>query len=69
MLWHEGRSCEQYDDSPEGVVSKTAEQRVKEVSKRCPGLKGKCRVRIAKDGGCDHVSFPESTAFGWREVL
>ena len=68
MLWHDERSCEQYDDSPEGVVSKTAEQRVKEVSKRCPGLKGKCGVRIAKDGGCDHVSSPKSTGMRSRDI-
>lgn len=55
MLWHEGRTCQQYDDSPEGEIIRTTKQRVKEMSKPCPGKNGRCGARIMKEGGCDMV--------------
>lgn len=56
MLWHEGRTCQQYDDSPEGEIIRTTEQRVRKMSKLCPGKNGRCGARIMKAGGCDMVS-------------
>lgn len=54
MVWHEGYSCERYEDShPDAEVRRTNEERLRKVVKKCPG-KG-CGWYVEKDGGCGHM--------------
>ena len=52
--WHEGYTCDRYDDShPDASVLRTSEERVRALAKKCPG-EG-CKYFVEKDGGCDSM--------------
>ena len=52
--WHTGYTCEEFDDShPAAQTLRTSEERIKRISKACPGVG--CGRRVQKDGGCDHM--------------
>lgn len=52
--WHNGLTCEEYDDrNPAAHSVRSSEDRIKKISKACPGVG--CGRRVIKDGGCDHM--------------
>nr|CAG8448437.1 11397_t:CDS:10 [Entrophospora candida] len=50
-LWHEGLTCEQYDEV-ERIRNEATQTYLEQHTKPCP----KCGVRISKDEGCDHMT-------------
>ncbi len=66
--WHEGYSCEGYDDRhPDAVSARSSEERVKSMAKKCPG-KG-CDHYVEKDGGCNSMYCDRcSHSWNWAEV-
>ncbi|KEQ63312.1 uncharacterized protein M437DRAFT_11045, partial [Aureobasidium melanogenum CBS 110374] len=52
--WHEGETCDQYQarHDEEIIQTEQAEALIAAVTMPCP----KCKVRIEKDGGCDHMT-------------
>ena len=49
--WHDDYSCDEYDDRhPAGVSSRTSEERLRSMAKKCPGKD--CAYYVEKDGGC-----------------
>jgi len=57
VVWHKGETCEEYDLKVAGRRKKAdeaaTEAMLDAVSKKCPGLRGKCGWRIQKTSGCD----------------
>lgn len=50
--WHTGYTCEEYELShPQAKINKVNEEKVKQISKRCPT----CGVPVEKVGGCDDI--------------
>ena len=49
-VWHEGRTCEEYNDEIEGN-QRNIDAYLNEHTKRCP----KCQMPFEKDEKCDHV--------------
>lgn len=63
MVWHEGRTCEQYDQdaNADPTQADTASMRfIQANTKSCPGRRGDrvtvCGSPILKDGGCSHMT-------------
>ncbi|KAF2789085.1 hypothetical protein K505DRAFT_285044, partial [Melanomma pulvis-pyrius CBS 109.77] len=63
--WHEGETCQEYDDRVGGAKERGEQKRreeqekasleaIKKISKKCPG-EG-CGWNIQKDSGCDHMT-------------
>ncbi|CAH1764551.1 11462_t:CDS:10, partial [Entrophospora sp. SA101] len=50
-LWHEGLTCEQYDEV-ERIRNEATQTYLEQHTKPCP----KCGVRISKNEGCDHMT-------------
>ena len=66
--WHEGYSCESYDDNhPDAKSARSSEESVKSMAKKCPG-KG-CEHYVEKTGGCDHMYCNRcSYQWSWSKV-
>ncbi|KAG6990997.1 hypothetical protein G7Y79_00059g091820 [Physcia stellaris] len=66
--WHEGYSCDSYDDShPDAQSTRTSEERLKSLAKKCPG-KG-CSFYVEKDGGCDSMYCNQcNQSWDWGKV-
>lgn len=66
--WHDGYSCDGYDDShPAAKSTRTSEQRLKTMAKKCPG-KG-CSFYVQKDGGCPSMYCTQcNQSWDWSKV-
>jgi hypothetical protein len=54
--WHEGETCEQYDDRIRGQEARRDEEAtartIERTTKKCP----QCQSSIEKNSGCDHMT-------------
>lgn len=61
--WHEGETCEEYDYRTSGrkerdqkAQEEASLKAIGELTKKCPGRRGKCGWNIEKNDGCDHMT-------------
>lgn len=61
--WHEGETCEEYDYRTSGrkerdqkAQEEASLKAIGELTKKCPGKRGKCGWNIEKNDGCDHMT-------------
>ena len=60
--WHEGVTCDEYDESDLSNDPKSKKY-LKRFAKQCP----KCRAKIEKNDGCDHMTCSQcETDFCWQ---
>ncbi|WEW59417.1 hypothetical protein PRK78_004889 [Emydomyces testavorans] len=66
--WHEGYTCSEFNDShPDALVSRTSEDVVRKLSKKCP--RQTCGARIEKFGGCNMMTCAVcGEVFGWSQT-